>query len=69
MFVWGWITYDDIFKNTPRHLSEFCDEITNIKGTPEDITDPAANITWELSLCREHNCSDERCADYREKTK
>ncbi len=74
MFIYGWITYDDIFKKaagakgTPRHLSEFCDEITNVKSTPEDVTDPAANITWELSLCRGHNCTDERCEDYKEKT-
>jgi hypothetical protein len=74
MFIYGWITYDDIFKGTngrrktSRHLSEFCDEIVNIKSTPDDLTDPSANITWELSLCREHNCSDERCMDYEEKT-
>jgi hypothetical protein len=75
LFVHGWITYDDIFKGkkgeriTPRHLSEFCDEITNIKSSPDDVTDPAANITWELSLCPEHNCSDERCKDYSTKIK
>jgi hypothetical protein len=75
MFIHGWIIYDDIFKGTegtrktPIHLSEFCDEITNIKSTPDDVTDPTANITWELSLCREHNCSDERCRDYQEKTR
>jgi hypothetical protein len=74
LYVHGWIVYDDIFKgrprkrNTPRHLSEFCSEITNIKSIPDDITDPNVNITWELSLCPEHNCSDERCADYKEKT-
>jgi hypothetical protein len=75
MFIYGWITYDDIFKGrpegskvTPRHLSEFCDEITNIKSAPDDITDPAANITWELSLCQEHNCTDDRCKDYKEQT-
>lgn len=39
MFIYGWITYDDIFRGvegsrkTPRHLSEFCDEITSIKST------------------------------------
>jgi hypothetical protein len=66
LFVWGWITYNDIFDNTPRRLSEFCDEIINIKSTPEDIADPAATITLELQLCQVHNCSDERCADYNE---
>ena len=64
MYVWGWITYDDMFKGTTKHLNEFCDEIVNIKSDPDDITDPKANITWESSLCGEHNCTDERCADY-----
>jgi hypothetical protein len=70
LFIYGWITYDDIFKGnqgerkTPRHLSEFCDEITNIKSVPDDLTDPNAAITWELSLCSTHTCTDERCADY-----
>jgi hypothetical protein len=74
MFIHGWITYDDIFKGqkgeerkTPRHLSEFCDEITNIKSVPDDVTDPNATITWELSLCPTHTCTDERCADYAQK--
>jgi hypothetical protein len=70
LFIFGWITYDDIFKGrlgerkTPRHLAEFCDEVVNIKSTPEDVTNPDANIRVELSLCTEHNCSDERCSDY-----
>jgi hypothetical protein len=68
MFIYGWITYRDIFSRTPIHLSEFCSEITNIDSGPKDVTDPTANIAWELSLCSEHNCSDERCSDYREKT-
>jgi hypothetical protein len=75
LFIHGWITYDDIFKgaerkrNTSRHLSEFCDEITNISSTPEDITDPTVKITSsELSLCREHNCTDAGCRDYKDKT-
>jgi len=67
MFVWGWITYNDIFHKTPRHLSEFCDELTNIESSSADLTDPAVNIKWESSLCQSHNCSDERCADYWEK--
>jgi hypothetical protein len=68
LFVWGWITYYDIFANIPMRLSEFFDEITDIKSSPDDITDASANITWQLSLCRvPHNCSDEQCQDYRQK--
>jgi len=24
LFFWGWVEYDDVFKGTPRHRSEFC---------------------------------------------
>jgi len=27
LFTWGWIEYDDVFPNTPRHRTEFCNEI------------------------------------------
>ena len=70
LFVWGWITYNDIFDRTPTRLSEFCDEITDVKSSTEDITETSSNISWKLSLCKlPHNCSDERCADYKERTR
>jgi hypothetical protein len=68
IFVWGWITYDDIFTGTKMRLAEFCDEITNVKSTKEDITDSTTDITWELSLCKTHNCADEQCTDYKQRT-
>jgi hypothetical protein len=69
LFVWGWITYRDIFSKTPLRLTEFCDELTNIQSSTESITDPSANITADFSLCITHNCSDEDCKDYKDKTK
>jgi hypothetical protein len=67
MFVWGWITYHDVFNATPPRLSEFCDEVVNIRND-KDFTDPSVNITWDLELCRTHNCSDDECADYEQRT-
>lgn len=68
LYVWGWITYSDIFTGTPTRLSEFCDEVINVKSTKDDIQDPNNDVTWDLTLCSTHNCSDERCADYYQKT-
>ena len=64
IFVWGWFTYRDIFKDTPIRLAEFCNEIINIKsGAP--LTDPQAPISWDVTFCRlDHNCYDEQCKDY-----
>jgi|GEM_PF-2031015 hypothetical protein len=27
IYVWGWVEYNDIFDNTYRHRTEFCDEV------------------------------------------
>jgi hypothetical protein len=69
LFVWGWITYHDIFNKTPTHLSEFCDEVTKITTSSEDVTNSTTDVTWELNLCQTHNCADEECGDYKQKTK
>jgi len=68
LYVWGWLSYHDVFAGTPTRLSEFCDEITNIRSSKPDMTDPTSQITWNLSLCPVRNCSDEECSDYKEKT-
>jgi hypothetical protein len=68
LYTWGWITYHDIFDGTPTHLTEFCDELVNVKSSTPDMTDPSAEITVDWEFCEEHNCSDEECRDYKEKT-
>jgi hypothetical protein len=70
-YVWEWTTYNDIFKKTPRHLTEFCDELTAVKITKDDATDPAADFSWELTLCTNahYQCYDDQCADYTPKVK
>ena len=62
------MTYHDIFTNTPVRLSEFCDELLNVRGDKNDLTDPSTNIGWDVQLCPTFNCSDEECADYKERT-
>ena len=64
IFMWGWITYKDGFAGTPLRVTEFCDELTNITSTKDDLSDPTADIHWEPSVCREHNCYDKDCRDY-----
>lgn len=68
LFLHGWITYHDIFDKTPTRLSEFCDEVVEIKSSTPQLTEPTAEISWQLSLCQNHNCSDERCLDYKQRT-
>ncbi|MBZ5537768.1 MAG: hypothetical protein LAO31_17575 [Acidobacteriia bacterium] len=71
LFLWGWMSYRDIFEGTPPRLTEFCAEITNIRSDKEDMTDPAARFLWNVvSSCPGyHNCYDEDCKDYQARIK
>jgi hypothetical protein len=58
LYIWGWVTYHDIFDEEKLRVSEFCSDIVNVTG---DVTDPNANISITPTLCQEHNCFDEEC--------
>jgi len=60
LYIWGWVTYYDIFDDRKQRVTEFCNDIINVTG---DVTDPNAVITFTPSLCQEHNCYDEECKD------
>lgn len=34
-YLWGWVEYNDVFKDTPRHRTEFCAEVV-VVGDPSD---------------------------------
>ena len=69
LFIWGWVTYKDIFVGTPTHLSEFCVELASMKATKPDVSDPTADLTWLTATCKTHNCYDQDCSDYKERIK
>ncbi len=66
LYMWGWVSYFDVFKGTPKHLTEFCYEVIPFV-TPTKIP-TKVNVMAGYRRCVEHNCADEQCADYREKT-
>lgn len=53
VFVWGWVTYRDIFGGD--HKTEFCKQIVD--------WEPDGNFTWEDYP--QHNCVDRGCSDFR----
>lgn len=57
VFLYGWVTYRDVFKGTPEHLTEFCLHLTalSLQGTSEQS---------QWTYCPIHNCSDDDCPDY-----
>ena len=54
LFVWGTITYRDIFKQS--HITDFC-------AVYEGAVKPADSnsITYNFEQCPTHNCADEEC--------
>jgi hypothetical protein len=60
IFVWGRVTYNDVFPKTKRHLTEFCRRLVFIGSAPDK------SIYLTFVTCERHNCNDEYCPDYQE---
>jgi hypothetical protein len=58
LYVWGWITYDDIFGQ--HHRSEYCGKYQGF------MTMPNNKLTWIADQCNPknpHSCTDKNCPD------
>ncbi len=71
LFVWSWVYYRDIFPKTRPHVTELCNQLTeinlitqNYNPIPDQPT--AGNFNFSYAGCRNHNCDDEQCKDYQE---
>ena len=62
-YVWGWLSYHDVFPSTKLHITEFCQELATVHTR---IEDPKGNGNLLLGFvyCKHHNCADENCKDY-----
>jgi hypothetical protein len=61
-FLWGWVFYRDQFKGTNPHITEFCQKLTAIGYTTQNMVQPV------FTQCHEHNCVDDDCKDYKDIT-
>ena len=57
LYVYGWLTYQDIFPKTPMHISMFCMELADIRGQLV----PGTGYQFLWTLCPRHNCGDDEC--------
>ena len=65
-YLWGWVTYRDVFPDTKLHVTEFCQMMNAIGAAPASNT---AKPEWRFRFqdCSgRHNCADEQCQDYGE---
>lgn len=60
-FVWGWVVYGDVIPNTKLHLTEFCRQIEVLGAMPVEN-----RVGFVAHNCKQHNCTDEYCEDYKE---
>jgi hypothetical protein len=62
IYFYGWVTYRDIFKDSPEHLSEFCRYLSALVWQSQ-------SIQYEWGYCPWNNCTDEDCPDYKDRLK
>jgi hypothetical protein len=62
--IWGWLAYRDIFPDTNPHVAEFCYTLASIERDASRGNNPT-NLGVNFSQCPTHNCTDERCDDYK----
>jgi hypothetical protein len=60
-YVWGWVEYDDVFDDTPRHRTEFCFRIAK-------VTPPISKPNMEWDAHGHHNGMDDDCLPERWQT-
>jgi hypothetical protein len=58
---WGWVVYQDAFKGTEPHITEFCQRMTKAMV---NTSDPQGRIVFDFATCEHHNCADRYCDDY-----
>jgi hypothetical protein len=59
LYLYGWIRYRDVFKDTAPHLTLFCDEIL-FDAAPISPSNPMHPPRYVP--CSKHNCTDDQCA-------
>jgi len=60
IYLWGWADYDDVFAKTPRHRTEFCNEMVALQLAP-DKADGSQKAALQFRMHRAHNGTDEQC--------
>jgi hypothetical protein len=59
-YMWGTITYRDVFDRTPVHITEYCTQITRVLGNPLDPRDlaigpRATSVEITFGMYKNHN--------------
>ena len=58
IYIWGWATYYDVFKDTPMHITKFCSEMI-VLGM--NYAGGQTTINSKFDNCPHNNCYDQEC--------
>jgi hypothetical protein len=61
-YVWGWAKYNDVFENTPQHVTRFCSEMFPIAASMDKRT-TLVDLKYRFNNCPYFNCADEDCKE------
>jgi hypothetical protein len=73
IYIYGYVTYRDIFPGTKVRLTEFCHELVNVRNETSNkkpifdrsyLSDPSENVNAITVDCGWYSCYDEDCPDY-----
>jgi hypothetical protein len=59
LVFYGWARYQDVFKKTQIHTTEYCSEVVGFHHNPFDLASEAIGLMTRN--CSTHNCHDEEC--------
>jgi hypothetical protein len=61
-YIWGAITYRDVFPGTPEHTTQFCTQVNRVMGDPLDPREAGnpkgTTVEIYFSIYSEHNKTD-----------
>lgn len=61
---WGWVSYRDVFPKTPMHVTEFCQQLTNVVARANPNIGYQYVFNFQNCESGQHNCIDQNCPDY-----
>lgn len=60
LYVWGWMTYNNVFRETPLHITMACFEV-QVTGEPLLQGKQGVTMFTPINKCDKHICADEEC--------
>src|SRR5258706_2809649 len=57
-YIWGLLRYNDVFENSPEHVTTFCREVVGITGNPFDPTEPENPVNLFFAMTDRYNAAD-----------